>query len=245
MDLGEVDGALVCVPVEYVLGTVHDLLQHRIPVVECAELHHGAFAGHKAAIDKMAQRYRTAAVVGAGWDPGMLSLFRGLFALLTPKGDTKVRHRPGVSLHHSLTARAVDGVKDALCTEHRRDDGAMQRYIYVELEDGADVGLVSEAIRSEPLFLDEKTLVFPVDSVDTLEDEGHGIVMERWGTSGPIAHQLLLMEARFDVYAFAAQSMISTARTLRELKPAAYSLLDIAPGALWGRERERQEGRWM
>jgi diaminopimelate dehydrogenase len=121
----------------------------------------------------------------------------------------------------------------------------MQRYVYVELEDGADTDLVGETIRSEPLFLDEETLVFPVDSLDTLEDEGHGMVMERWGASGSTGHQLLLMEARFDVYAFAAQSMIGAARALPELKPAAHSLLDIAPGALWGREREREEGRWM
>lgn len=245
LDLGDVDGALVCVPVKHVQETAHDLLQHRVPMVECAELHRGAFARHRAAIDKMAHRYRTAAVVGAGWDPGMLSLFRGLFALLTPKGDTKAHDRPGVSLHHSLTARAVDGVKDALCTELRRADGAMQRYVYVELEDDADADLVGETIRSEPLFLDEETLVFPVDSLDTLEDEGHGIVMERWGTSGPTGHQLLLMEARFNIYAFSAQSMIGAARALPKLTPAAHSLLDIAPGALWGRESEREEERWM
>ena len=245
LDLGDVDGALVCVPVEHVQETARDLLQHKIPVVECAKLHRGAFVRHKAAIDKMADRYHTAAVVGAGWDPGMLSLFRGLFALLTPKGDTKAHDRPGVSLHHSLTARAIDGVKDALCTELRRADGAIQRYVYVELEDGADTDLVGETIRSEPLLLDEETFVFPVDSLDTLEDEGHGTVMERWGTSGRTGHQLLLMEARFDVYAFAAQSMIGAARALPKLKPAAHSLLDIGPGALWGQVRTREEERWM
>jgi diaminopimelate dehydrogenase len=245
LDLGVVDGALVCVPVEHVQETAHDLLQHNIPVVECAQLHRGAFARHKAAIDKLADRYRTAAVVGAGWDPGVLSLFRGLFALLTPKGDTKVHDRPGVSLHHSLTARAVDGVKDALCTELRRSNGAMQRYVYVELEDGADKDLVGETIRGEPLFLDEETFVFPVDSLDTLEDEGHGMVMERWGSSGETGHQLLLMEARFDIHVFAAQSMIAAARALPKLEPGAHSLLDVAPGALWGPEREREEVRWM
>jgi hypothetical protein len=78
MDLSDVDGALVCVPVEHVQETARDLLQHKVPMVECAKLHRGAFVRHKAAIDKMADRYRTAAVVGAGWDPGMLSLFRGL-----------------------------------------------------------------------------------------------------------------------------------------------------------------------
>jgi diaminopimelate dehydrogenase len=244
LDLGDIDGALVCVPVKQVQEFAHDLLQHKVPVVECAELHRGAFQRHKAAIHKMAERYRTVAVVGAGWDPGMLSLFRGLFALLTPKGDTKTHDRPGVSLHHSLTARAVDGVKDALCTELHRADGAMQRYVYVELEDDADTDLVGETIRSEPLFLDEETLVFPVDSLDTLEDEGHGMVMERWGASGPTGHQRLLMEARFDIHAFAAQSMIGAARALPNLEPGAHSLLDIAPGALWGREREREEGRW-
>jgi diaminopimelate dehydrogenase len=175
----------------------------------------------------------------------MASLFRGLFTLLTPKGETKAHDRPGVSLHHSLTARAIDGVADALCTETRRADGAPQRYLYIELDPGADPGSVEQAIRGEPLFLDEETLTFPVDSLQTLEDEGHGLVMERWGSSGPTGHQLLLLEARFDRNAFAAQAMLAAARALPALPRGAHTLFDIPPGALWGQVRAQEAARWL
>jgi hypothetical protein len=36
---------------------------------------------------------------------------------------------------------------------------------------------VTQVIQNDPLFMDEETLVLPVDSVATLEDEGHGVVL--------------------------------------------------------------------
>lgn len=103
-----------------------------------------------------------------------------------------------MSLHHTLAARAVSGVKDALCTELRTGVGVMQRYVYVELTPGADLSRVTQAIRADPLFLDQETVVLPMDSIAALEDEGHGVVPERWGTSGGKAHQRFLLEGRFD-----------------------------------------------
>jgi diaminopimelate dehydrogenase len=148
-------------------------------------------------------------------------------ALLVPKGHTETTDRPGISLHHTLSARAVAGVRDALCTELRSADGNTQRYVYVELAPGADRERVAEAIRSEPLFLEEETLVFPVESVAALEEEGRGIVLERRGTAGRTGHQMLLLEARFDAPSLAAQVMLAAARALPDLPPGARSLSEV------------------
>lgn len=245
-ELGAVDAVLVCVPLPAVREVARELLQQGIPVVECARFEGQDLIEHKREMERMAIRYGTPAVVGAGWDPGALSLFRGLFALLTPKGHTEITHRPaGTSLHHTTAARAVAGVKDALCTELEAAGDKQRRYLYVELEKGADFERVEAALRSDPLFLDEETLVFPVDSVAVLEDEGHGILMKRHGAAARTAHQLLLLEARFSDLALAAQCMAAAARALPGHKAGAYSLFDLPLAALWGRLKAQAEREWL
>lgn len=115
----EMDAALLCVPIDQVEGVAHDCLQHGLPIIECALLHGEAFQAHREAIDRFATRFDVPAIVGAGWDPGALSVMRSLFGLLAPEGESEMRHRVAASLHHTAMARRVAGVKDALCTEQR------------------------------------------------------------------------------------------------------------------------------
>lgn len=232
--LGDVDAALVCVPHEAVLDTARQLLSRSIPVVECAKLHGLAFREHHEAIHKEALRQRRAAVVGAGFDPGALPLLRGWLALLVPKGRTEVRLHAAASLHHTLAARNVGGVRDALCAERRASDGRLRRYVYVELEPGADADRVGALLRGDPLFLGEETEVVPVDSLAALEEEGEGVVLERWGAAGATGHQRLLVEARCDPVALAAQVMLAAARALPFLAPGAHDLLDVPSAQLFG-----------
>jgi len=232
--LRDVDAALVCVPNDRALDAVRQLLSRNVPIVECAKLHALAFREHREAIHREAHRHRCAAVVGAGWDPGALPLLRGWLALLVPKGRTEVRMHAAASLHHTGAARGVAGVRDALCTERRAADGRLQRYVYVELEPGADVERIGATLRSDPLFLDEETLLVPVDSLAALEDEGEGILLERWGAAAAKGHQRLLIEARCDPPALAAQVMLAAARALALLPPGAHTLLDIPAAQLFG-----------
>jgi diaminopimelate dehydrogenase len=125
-------------------------------------------------------------------------------------------------------------VRDVLCTELREPGGRERRYVYVELEPGADAERVGAALRAAPLFLDSETLVLPVESVAALEDEGRGVVLERWGEAGGAGHQRLLFEARFDPVALAAEAMLAAARALPGLPPGAHTLLDLAPSQLFG-----------
>ena len=231
-ELGSLDAVLISLPTPLVLEAATDLLQHCIPIVECATMPSAGYRSYRRQIHEVAVRHKVAAVVGAGWEPGMLSLFRGLFATLCPKGHTETRDRPGVSLHHTLTARSVSGVKDALCAELRAGSGNIQRYVYVELEYGADLLGIQQTIQNDPLFLDEETLVLPVESIAMLEDEGHGVVLERWGTSAGKAHQRFLLEGRFDRVAVTAQMMVAAARALPTLVAGAHTLADLPPSVL-------------
>ncbi|MGZ8393837.1 MAG: diaminopimelate dehydrogenase [Nitrospira sp.] len=241
----QVDGALLCVPMAQVLDTAHDCLQHGIPIIESSVLHGEAFHAHRDALHRLAIRYDVPAIVGAGWDPGALSIVRSLFALLAPEGEIETRHRVAASLHHTAMARQVVGVKEALCTEQCAADGTRQRYVYVELEKGVDAERVATAIRADPLFLGEETLVFPVENVAALEQEGRGIVLERRGAPGRAGPQRLLFEARFDESVLTARMMLAAARALPGLSPGAHSLLDLPVNALWGEQRPKAERAWL
>ena len=244
-ELPHVDGALICVPTELVFGVAHDLLQHGIPIVECATLHGNAFQDHKREIDRIANNHHVTAIVGAGWDPGVLSLFRDLFALVTPKGYTEISRRSATSLHHTTVASAVPGVKEALATEQPTSDGKVQRYVYVQLEPGADFDKVESAILSDPLFLAEETLVFPVDDIAMLEDEGNGVLLERKGEAAGLAHQLFLLEGRYSESALAAETMVAAAKALPMRSKRAYGLFDLPLGMLWGERRTWAELEWL
>ena len=240
-----VECALLCVPSFQVLDAAHECLQHGVPIVESSVLHSEAFQAHREAIHRLALRHKVPAIVGAGWDPGALSLFRSLFALLAPEGYTETSHRVGVSLHHTAMARQIAGVKEALCTEQRATNGRRQRYVYVELEQGIDAARVIGAIRADPLFLGEETLVFPVESVAALEQEGRGVLLERRGAPGRLGHLQFLLEARYDESLLTAHMMIAAARSLPQLKPGAHSFLDLRLSSLWGEQHKKAEQEWF
>lgn len=240
-----VEAALLCVPLPQVLDAAHECLQHRIPIIESSVLHGEAFLVHREAIHRLALRYKVPAILGAGWDPGALSLVRSLFALLAPDGYTETSHRVGVSLHHTAMARQIAGVKEALCTEQRVTSGKRQRYVYVELEPGADAELVIASVRADPLFLGDETLVFPVEDIAALEQEGRGVLLERRGAPGHPGPQQFLLEARFDESRLTAQMMLAAARSLSQLKPGAHSLLDLPLRALWGEQQKKAEREWL
>jgi len=244
-ELNQVDAALICVPVDEVLGVAQSLLQSRIPVVECARLHGEAFLGHKSEIQRAALHHKVSAIVGAGCDPGALSLFRSQFAMMAPRGHTETSLHIGASVHHTLGAAGIKGVKKALATEHMSMEGVRQRYVYVELEPSADAAAVENAIVNDPLFLDEQTLVLPLDSIAALEETNRGVTLERHAEPGATGHATFLLEARYDEAGLAARMMLAAARALPYLQAGAYSLLDLPPGALWGEQRPVAEKEWM
>ncbi len=213
-DLGAIDAALLCVPTEVVSGMARELLQAGVPLVECASFEGDALRRHHAEIAHLATRHRVAAVVGAGWDPGLLPQLQRLFELLIPKGHTQLTRRVGAGLHHTAAAEGVAGVRGALCSELHDAGGGLRRYLYVELARGADLEGVREQIEADPLFADEPTQVLPVADLTALEEENRGVLIERLegGSAGP--HASLILEARLDLTAFTARLMLDAARAL-------------------------------
>ena len=227
-ELEGVGAALVCVPANAVLGVARELLQARIAVVECASFEGHALKAHHAALNEVAENHRVAAVVGAGWDPGVLPLLRNAFEMLIPRGQTVFHRHPGLSLHHTAALEGVQGVKGVLTATYPGEHGVLQHYVYVELSVGVSLAQVQATITADPLFAGEPVQVFEVANLSEMEaGEGLGVVLERRGSGRHGPHQSLMLEARFDAIDFAARVMLDGARSLRTLHRGAHP---YAPG---------------
>ncbi len=230
-DLGVIDAALVCVPTSEAVRVARELIERQIPVVECAALRAREFEAHVEGLRTLARRHRVPVVAGAGWNPGALSLVEGLFAVLIPKGDTHADDTAGVHLHHTLFEQTVSGVKRAMATEVRTPEGALQRYLYVEPERGAELAAIERAIRSDPASLGVETLVFPLDEEGAMREETRGVLLRRHGSVGG-RPQFLLLEARVGEATLAARIMLAAALALPRLERRGYALSELPIGAL-------------
>lgn len=214
-DLSAVDVALVCVPSDVSSEVAHDLLQSHVPLVECAQMRPRDLIAHHEALSGAANRYRVRAVLGAGWNPGVLPLLTQAFETLIPHGHSVEHDHPGLTLHHSAEVERLPGVQRALEGEMRASHGELQRYVYVETKRGADFDPVRNAILADPVYAGEATQVFQMDNLADLEEaHGRGWVMERHTVPSPGKRASLVLEARFDPTDFAAQVMIKACRQL-------------------------------
>jgi diaminopimelate dehydrogenase len=220
-DLEHVDAALLCVPAEHTTGVACELLQGRMPIVECAQLGALARVEHYAAIEGAARHHRVQAMIGCGWDPGALPLLNRLFEVLIPRGSTVLGRHPGKSLHHTAAVEEIPGVKEALTGELRDASGKLRRYVYFQLANGANAEEVRRSIESDPLFAGEETEVFEMADLASLEASS-GLVIERRSLATAGEHQSLSLDARFDVWTFAARVMLDAARAVPELPPGAH-----------------------
>ena len=160
-------------------------------------------------------------MIGCGWDPGALPLLNRLFEVLIPRGSTVLGRHPGKSLHHTAAVEEIPGVKEALTGELRDASGKLRRYVYFQLANGANAEEVRRSIESDPLFAGEETEVFEMADLASLEASS-GLVIERRSLATAGEHQSLSLDARFDVWTFAARVMLDAARAVPELPPGAH-----------------------
>ncbi len=225
-DLGKVDVALLCVPSRSVPEYAREILSAGINTVDCYDLH-GELVGLKKELDPVAKEHNCVSVISAGWDPGTDSLIRGIFEMMAPRGLTYTNFGPGMSMGHTVAAKAVPGVKNALSMTIPKGSGLHRRMVYVELEKGAEFDRVAEAIKADPYFVKDETEVIPVARVDELIDMGHGVSMERKGVSGKTHNQFFHYEMRINNPALTAQVMVAAARAALRQRPGCYTMLEI------------------
>lgn len=221
--------AILTVPSRAVDKTAPALLQQGIRTVDCFDMHGEPFQHLRALLDSAAKANGTAAVMGAGVDPGMSTVIRALFEVWAPTGLTYVTYGPGMSMGHTVAAKSYPGVRDALSITRPGDPGCHNRDLYLELEPGASFEQVKAAVLADPYFVHDSVRVFQVPDVTPLVDMGHAIQILRKGGASGIDNQLLHFDTTFHNPASTAQVMVAAARAVMRQAPGAYTMLEIPP----------------
>ena len=220
-----IDAAILCVPSRLVTQTAPQYLERGISTVDPYDIH-GVWDTLQQ-MDVHARRGGACAIVSAGWDPGSDSVIRALMLACIPQGITHTNFGPGMSMGHTVAAKAVSGVTDALSMTIPLGESLHRRMVYVQLEEGADLSAVTAAIRADPYFAHDETHVIPVEDVSRLRNRGHAVHMTRRGVSGITDNQNMDFSMQINNPALTAQIMVSCARAAVKQAPGARTMLEI------------------
>ena len=225
-ELGKVDVAILATPTRSVEEYAKQYLAKGINTVDSFDIH-GQIVDLRRSLDKAAKDGGAVSIISAGWDPGSDSVVRTLMESLAPKGISYTNFGPGRSMGHSVCVRSKAGVKDALSMTIPVGQGIHRRMVYVELEEGANLDEVTAAIKADPYFASDETHVFQVDSVDALNDVGHGVNLVRKGVSGQTHNQLFEFNMKINNPALTAQVLVNVARAAMRQQPGCYTMIEI------------------
>ena len=225
-ELGPVDVALLCVPTRSVQEYAQTFLSMGIHTVDSFDIH-TSIPELRAVLNQKAKESGRVAVLSAGWDPGSDSVVRALMQACAPKGITYTNFGPGMSMRHTVAAKAVKGVKGALSMTIPLGTGVHRRMVYVQLEDDADLAQVTTAIRSDDYFAHDEIHVIQVPDISAVIDKGHGVWMERKGVSGETDNQRFEFRMEINNPALTSQIMVACARAAMRQQPGAYTMIEI------------------
>lgn len=235
LDNLKVDVALLCTPTREVPAFAQKMLKQGISTVDSFDIH-GQIADLRKSLMPIANEHKAVSIISAGWDPGTDSVVRALLMAMAPKGITYTNFGPGRSMGHTVAAKAIAGVKNALSMTIPVGTGIHRRMVYIELEDGADFETVKANLLKDDYFAHDETHVIPVPSVDALNNVAHGVNLVRSGVSGETHNQRFEFNMTINNPALTAQVMVSCARAAYRLRAdnrfGAYTLIEIPPIAL-------------
>lgn len=236
------DVVLLCTPTRAVEQFASFFAQRGICTVDSFDIHNQIYA-LRSSLMPLCVANKCVSVISAGWDPGSDSMVRALLLALAPKGITYTNFGPGRSMGHSVAAKAIDGVKDALSMTIPLGTGVHRRMVYVELEQGADFKTVEAAILADDYFAHDETHVIAVPDVDALNNVAHGVNLVRSGVSGATHNQRFEFNMSINNPALTAQMMVSSARAAYRMQQrgqyGAKTMIELAPiDLLPGTEQE-------
>ena len=236
--LEQADVAILAIPSRQIPDVAPGYLSKGINTVDGYDIHGESMITLRAKLSKCAKANGRTAVIGAGWDPGTDSVIRMLFLAIAPNGITYTNFGPGMSMGHSVAAKAIPGVKDAISMTLPIGYGQHQRDVYVQLDEGTEFNKVAEAIKKDGYFANDATRVSRVQDIEKVRVMGHGVCVERIGSSGTAHNQHLELKMRLTNPSATAQIMVSAARASMRLSPGCYALGEIPPVDLLPGNRE-------
>lgn len=228
---GKPDVVLLCGPSRHIPETAAGLLEKGISTVDSFDIHSEIY-NLVNQLQPVAASNNAVAITAAGWDPGTDSVQRALFEAMVPVGTTFTNFGRGRSMGHSVAARAIPGVADAVSITIPMGGGQHSRLVYVVVEPGSTIEEVRARIKADDYFAHDPLNVVEVADAQALSqvaDQAHGVLMERIGASGLTSNQRLTFDMRINNPALTAQILLSSARAATRMMPGCYTLIDIPP----------------
>lgn len=232
LDCIDADVVLVCTPTREVQKFATVLAARGICTVDSFDIH-GQIWNLREALDAVCVPNKAVSIISAGWDPGSDSMIRAILQALAPKGLTYTNFGPGRSMGHTVAAKAIPGVKNALSMTIPLGTGIHRRMVYIELEEGADFKTVEAELLADDYFAHDETHVIPVESIDALNNVAHGVNLVRNGVSGETHNQRFEFNMTINNPALTGQVLVSCARAAMRLKErgdfGAKTMIELAP----------------
>ena len=236
------DAVLLCTPTREVESFARKLLEKGICTVDSFDIHNQIYPLRQSLMP-VAQSHKAVSVISAGWDPGSDSVVRALLLALAPQGITYTNFGPGRSMGHTVAAKAIPGIKDALSMTIPLGTGVHRRMVYVELEEGAEKATVEALLKADEYFAHDETHMVVVESVAALNNVAHGVNLQRHGVSGETHNQRFEFNMQINNPALTAQVMVSCARAAVRLQDTeqygAYTMIELPPIALLPGDEEQ------
>lgn len=235
LDSINADVVLLCTPTREVPHFAEQLAARGICTVDSFDIH-TQILDLRQRLMPVNQANKSVSIISAGWDPGSDSMVRAILQALAPGGLTYTNFGPGRSMGHTVAAKAIAGVKDALSMTIPLGTGIHRRMVYVELEQGADFAEVERNLLSDDYFAHDETHVIQVPSVADLNNVAHGVNLVRNGVSGTTHNQRFEFNMSINNPALTGQVMTSCARAAFRLREeqryGAYTMIELSPVSL-------------
>ncbi len=226
------DIVLLGVPSREVPQAAEQLLKKGLNTVDSFDIHTRIPEVHRC-LNETALAHKAVSILSAGWDPGSDSVVRALMQALMPQGITYTDFGPGRSMGHTVAAKHIEGVKDALSMTIPLGTGIHRRMVYVEIEKGYSYNDVRDAILKDDYFAHDETHVIEVDNVKALNNVAHGVHLSRNGVSGKTHNQRIEMTMNIDNPALTGQIMVAAARAAMRMAQrqqfGCYTMIELAP----------------
>jgi len=224
---------------------------------------HSSIPAHYSAVDAVARKSATTALISCGWDPGMFSLNRLYGSAILPEGNDYTFWGRGVSQGHSDAIRRISGVLDARQYTVPVEDAMNRvrsgenpvlstrdkhlRECYVVAADGADQAEIRRQIVTMPGYFADYDTTVTFITMDEMRAQHralpHGGSVIRTGKTGNGNNQVVEFKLTLDSNPeFTGSVLVAFARAVyRMARRGDYGckcVFDVAPADLSATPRE-------
>lgn len=226
---------------------------------------HAKIPEYFSAMNEIAKKSNTLALISCGWDPGLFSLNRSLLESILPIGENYVFYGRGLSQGHSDALRRIPGVKNAVQYTVPYEEAVkkvrtgknphfdsvrevMWRECFVVLEDDAIPEKIEKEIKEMPNYFEPYNTVVHFVSEEELKEKHnsmpHGGFVLRSGKTSNGTNQIAEFSLKLDSNPeFTASVLIAYARAIYKMRKqgatGAITVLDVPVSLLSTKTREQ------